>query len=257
ASCTTNCFVPMIKVLDDAFGVERGLMTTVHAYTNDQNLQDLAHKDLRRARAAAVNIVPASTGAARATSLVMESMKGRLDGTALRVPVQDGSVTDFTGLLARDASVDEINAAFREAASSGPLAKVLDYSEDPIGSSDLTGSPAPSPLHASTHRGVVAARRRHHHRVQSFGPAQGQTRPEVLDGTGARTARRAGTGGRAAREPAVRLRRGAQRPRVRRPPGRGPRSLCQRRLRRFAPSSCVDRRAPGAASQRRRAVAGA
>src|SRR5438105_4499318 len=123
ASCTTNCFVPMIKVLDDAFGVERGLMTTVHAYTNDQNLLDLVHKDLRRARAAAVNIVPASTGAARATSLVMESMKGRLDGTALRVPVQDGSVTDFTGLLARDASVDEINAAFREAASSGPLAK--------------------------------------------------------------------------------------------------------------------------------------
>ena len=142
ASCTTNCFVPMIKVLDDAFGVERGLMTTVHAYTNDQNLLDLVHKDLRRARAAAVNIIPASTGAARATSLVMESMKGRLDGTALRVPVQDGSVTDFTGLLGRDVSVDEINAAFREAASSGPLAKVLVYSEDPIVSSDIVGSPA-------------------------------------------------------------------------------------------------------------------
>jgi glyceraldehyde 3-phosphate dehydrogenase len=142
ASCTTNCFVPMIKVLDDAFGVERGLMTTVHAYTNDQNLLDLVHKDLRRARAAAVNIVPASTGAARATSLVMESMKGRLDGTALRVPVQDGSITDFTGLLGRDVSVDEINAAFREAASSGPLARVLVYSEDPIVSSDIVGSPA-------------------------------------------------------------------------------------------------------------------
>ena len=142
ASCTTNCFVPMIKVLDDAFGVERGLMTTVHAYTNDQNLLDLVHKDLRRARAAAVNIVPASTGAARATSLVMESMKGRLDGTALRVPVQDGSVTDFTGLLGREVSVDEINAAFREAASSGPLAKVLVYNEDPIVSSDIVGSPA-------------------------------------------------------------------------------------------------------------------
>ena len=142
ASCTTNCFVPMIKVLDDAFGVERGLMTTVHAYTNDQNLLDLVHKDLRRARAAAVNIVPASTGAARATSLVMESMKGRLDGTALRIPVQDGSITDFTGLLGREVSVDEINAAFREAASSGPLAKVLVYNEDPIVSSDIVGSPA-------------------------------------------------------------------------------------------------------------------
>ena len=142
ASCTTNCFVPMIKVLDDAFGVERGLMTTVHAYTNDQNLLDLVHKDLRRARAAAVNIIPASTGAARATSLVMESMKGRLDGTALRVPVQDGSVTDFTGLLGRDVTVDEINAAFRDAASSGPLAEVLVYSEDPIVSSDIIGSPA-------------------------------------------------------------------------------------------------------------------
>jgi glyceraldehyde 3-phosphate dehydrogenase len=142
ASCTTNCFAPMIKVLDDAFGVERGLMTTVHAYTNDQNLLDLVHSDLRRARAAAVNIIPASTGAARATSLVMESMKGRLDGTALRVPVQDGSITDFTGLLGRDVTVDEINAAFREAASSGPLAKVLVYSEDPIVSSDIVGSPA-------------------------------------------------------------------------------------------------------------------
>jgi glyceraldehyde 3-phosphate dehydrogenase len=142
ASCTTNCFVPMIKVLDDAFGVERGLMTTVHAYTNDQNLLDLVHKDLRRARAAAVNIVPASTGAARATSLVMESMKGRLDGTALRVPVQDGSITDFTGLLGREVTIDEVNGAFRAAASSGPLAKVLDYSEDPIVSSDIVGSSA-------------------------------------------------------------------------------------------------------------------
>jgi glyceraldehyde 3-phosphate dehydrogenase len=142
ASCTTNCFVPMIKVLDDAFGVERGLMTTVHAYTNDQNLLDLVHKDLRRARAAAVNIVPASTGAARATSLVLESMKGRLDGQALRVPVPDGSITDFTGLLARDVTVDEVNEAFRSAAGSGPLAKVLVYNEDPIVSSDIVGSPA-------------------------------------------------------------------------------------------------------------------
>jgi len=142
ASCTTNCFVPMIKVLDDAFGVERGLMTTVHAYTNDQNLLDLVHKDLRRARAAAANIVPASTGAARATSLVLESMKGKLDGQALRVPVQDGSITDFTGLLGRDVTVDEVNEAFRSAAGSGPLAKVLVYNEDPIVSSDIVGSPA-------------------------------------------------------------------------------------------------------------------
>jgi glyceraldehyde 3-phosphate dehydrogenase len=142
ASCTTNCFVPMIKVLDDAFGVEKGLMTTVHAYTNDQNLLDLAHKDLRRGRAAAANIVPSSTGAARATSLVLEAMKGRLDGTALRVPVQDGSITDFTGILGRDVTVDEVNEAFRAAASSGPLAKVLVYTEDPIVSSDIVGSPA-------------------------------------------------------------------------------------------------------------------
>ena len=142
ASCTTNCFVPMIKVLDDAFGVEKGLMTTVHAYTNDQNLLDLVHKDLRRARAAAVNIVPASTGAARATSLVLESMKGRLDGTALRVPVPDGSITDFTGVLGREVTVAEVNDAFQAAAASGPLANVLTYSVDPIVSSDIVGSPA-------------------------------------------------------------------------------------------------------------------
>jgi glyceraldehyde 3-phosphate dehydrogenase len=142
ASCTTNCFVPMVKVLDDAFGVEKGLMTTVHAYTNDQNLLDLVHKDLRRARASAVNIVPASTGAARATSLVLEAMKGKLDGTALRVPVQDGSITDFVAILNKDATVDEVNAAFREAASTGPLARVLEYAEDPIVSSDIVGSPA-------------------------------------------------------------------------------------------------------------------
>jgi len=142
ASCTTNCFVPMVKVLDDAFGVERGLMTTVHAYTNDQNLLDLVHKDLRRARAAAVNIVPSSTGAARATSLVLEAMKGRLDGTALRVPVQDGSITDFTGILGRDVTVDEVNKAFKAAATKGPLANVLVYTEAPIVSSDVVGSAA-------------------------------------------------------------------------------------------------------------------
>ncbi len=140
ASCTTNCFVPMVKVLDDAFGVKSGLMTTVHAYTNDQNLLDLPHKDLRRARAAAVNIVPSSTGAARATSLVLEAMKGRLDGTSLRVPIPDGSITDFTAVV-RATTVDEVNAAFR-AAAQGPLAGVLVYTEDPIVSSDIVGSPA-------------------------------------------------------------------------------------------------------------------
>jgi glyceraldehyde 3-phosphate dehydrogenase len=142
ASCTTNCFVPMVKVLDDAFGIEKGLMTTVHAYTNDQNLLDLIHKDPRRGRAAAVNIVPSSTGAARATSLVLEAMKGRLDGTALRVPVQDGSITDFVGILNREVTVDQVNDAFRKAASDGPLANVLVYTEDPIVSSDVIGSPA-------------------------------------------------------------------------------------------------------------------
>ena len=142
ASCTTNCFVPMIKVLDDAFGVEKGLMTTVHGYTNDQNILDLVHKDLRRARAAAQNIIPTSTGAARATSLVIPSMKGRLDGLSLRVPVQDGSITDFTGILGREVTVEEINDAFKKAATTGPLSKVLVYTDEPIVSSDIVGSPA-------------------------------------------------------------------------------------------------------------------
>ena len=142
ASCTTNCFVPMVKVLDDAFGVEQGFMTTIHAYTGDQMLVDGPHKDLRRARAAAVNIVPTSTGAARATSLVLEAMKGKLDGTSLRVPVHTGSITDFTAVLRDDASIDEINAAFAKAAQSGPLAGVLEYSDAPLVSSDIVGSPA-------------------------------------------------------------------------------------------------------------------
>ncbi|MGH9264928.1 MAG: type I glyceraldehyde-3-phosphate dehydrogenase [Acidimicrobiales bacterium] len=144
ASCTTNCFVPMVKVLDDAFGVEKGLMTTVHAYTNDQALLDVVNKsgDLRRFRASAVNIVPNSTGAARATSLVLEAMKGRLDGTALRVPVQDGSITDFTALLNKEVSVEEVNEAFKAAATDGPLAKVIVYTEDLLVSSDIVGSPA-------------------------------------------------------------------------------------------------------------------
>lgn len=142
ASCTTNCFVPMIKVLEDAFGINKGLMTTVHAYTNDQNLLDLAHKDLRRSRAAAVNIVPSSTGAARATGQVLEAMQGRLDGSSLRVPVQDGSITDITAVLKTKVSVEDINEAYRQAASSGPLSKVLVYTQDPIVSSDIVGSPA-------------------------------------------------------------------------------------------------------------------
>jgi glyceraldehyde 3-phosphate dehydrogenase len=141
ASCTTNCFVPMVKILDDAFGVEQGLMTTIHAYTGDQQLVDGPHKDLRRARGAAINIIPTSTGAARATSLVLESMKGKLDGTSLRVPVPTGSITDFNAILKTEASVKEINAAFKKAASSGPLKGILKYTEDPIVSSDIKGDP--------------------------------------------------------------------------------------------------------------------
>ena len=136
ASCTTNCFVPMVKVLDDAFGVENGLMTTIHAYTGDQSLVDGPHSDLRRARGAAINIVPTSTGAARATSLVLESMKGKLDGTSLRVPVPTGSITDFVANLKKPASVEEINAAFR-AAAAGPLKGILEYTDAPIVSSDI------------------------------------------------------------------------------------------------------------------------
>ena len=136
ASCTTNCFVPMVKVLDDAFGVENGLMTTIHAYTGDQSLVDGPHSDLRRSRGAAINIVPTSTGAARATSLVLESMKGKLDGTSLRVPVPTGSITDFVANLKKPASVDEINAAFK-AAAAGPLKGILEYTDAPIVSSDI------------------------------------------------------------------------------------------------------------------------
>ena len=136
ASCTTNCFVPMVKVLDDAFGVENGLMTTIHAYTGDQSLVDGPHSDLRRARGAAINIVPTSTGAARATSLVLESMKGKLDGTSLRVPVPTGSITDFVANLKKPASVEEIKAAFK-AAASGPLKGILEYTDAPIVSSDI------------------------------------------------------------------------------------------------------------------------
>ncbi len=142
ASCTTNCFVPMIKVLDDNFEVKTALMTTVHAMTNDQNLLDLAHKDLRRARAASINIVPASTGAARATGLVLSSMVGKLDGTALRVPVPVGSITDVTAVVERSVKKDEVCQAFKDASESKELNGILRYSDEPIVSSDIVGDPA-------------------------------------------------------------------------------------------------------------------
>jgi glyceraldehyde 3-phosphate dehydrogenase len=142
ASCTTNCVVPMAKVLDDTFGIERGLMTTVHAYTNDQNLLDLPHKDLRRARAAAINVVPASTGAAKATSLALPQLKGKLDGFAMRVPVPDGSVTDLVCVVGRETSVEEVNQAFEAASRTPALKGRLVYTADPIVSSDIVGSSA-------------------------------------------------------------------------------------------------------------------
>jgi glyceraldehyde 3-phosphate dehydrogenase len=141
ASCTTNCLAPMAKVLNDTFGIERGLMTTIHAYTGDQNLQDGPHRDLRRARAAAVNIVPTSTGAAKAIGLVLPALKGKLDGYALRVPVPTGSVTDLTVVVGRDTSTDEVNAALREAAD-GPLKGIMRYTDEPIVSSDIVTDPA-------------------------------------------------------------------------------------------------------------------
>jgi glyceraldehyde 3-phosphate dehydrogenase len=141
ASCTTNCLGPMAKVLNDSFGIESGLMTTVHAYTQDQNLQDGPHSDLRRARAAAINVVPTSTGAAKAIGLVLPELKGKLDGYALRVPIPTGSATDLT-LVLRDATTAEaVNAAMKTAAE-GPLAGILRYTEDPIVSSDIVGDPA-------------------------------------------------------------------------------------------------------------------
>jgi glyceraldehyde 3-phosphate dehydrogenase len=141
ASCTTNCFVPMVKVIDDAFEIVSGLMTTVHAYTNDQNLLDLTHTDLRRARAGAANIVPTSTGAARATGEVLAAMKGRLDGISLRVPLPVGSITDFTAVVKGNPSIVEVNSAFAEAAAKPPLERVLEYTEEPLVSSDIVGTP--------------------------------------------------------------------------------------------------------------------
>jgi len=140
ASCTTNCLAPMAKVLDDLVGIEKGLMTTIHAYTQDQNLQDGPHSDLRRARAAALNIVPTSTGAAKAISLVLPHLKGKLDGYALRVPIPTGSATDLTCIVGRDTTAEEVNAAMK-AAAEGPLKGILAYTEDPIVSSDIVTDP--------------------------------------------------------------------------------------------------------------------
>ena len=141
ASCTTNCLAPLAKILDDAIGIERGLMTTIHAYTQDQNLQDAPHKDLRRARAAALNIVPTSSGAAKAIGLVLPKLNGKLDGYAMRVPIATGSATDLTVTVSRETTVDEVNAAF-QAAADGPFKGLVSYTEDPIVSSDIVTDPA-------------------------------------------------------------------------------------------------------------------
>jgi glyceraldehyde 3-phosphate dehydrogenase len=141
ASCTTNCVAPLAKVLHDRFGIEQGFMTTIHAYTNDQQILDLPHKDLRRARAAAINLIPTSTGAARAIGLVMPDLKGKVDGISVRAPVSTGSITDLVVRLRRETSVEEVNAAYREAAADGRLAPYLQYTEDPIVSSDIERSP--------------------------------------------------------------------------------------------------------------------
>jgi glyceraldehyde 3-phosphate dehydrogenase len=141
ASCTTNCLAPMAKVFHDAFGIEKGLMTTVHAYTADQNLQDGPHSDLRRARAAAVNIVPTSTGAAKAIGLVMPELKGKLDGFALRVPVPTGSITDLTVEASREVTLEEVQEVFKKASDTGSFKGIMRYTEEPIVSSDIVGDP--------------------------------------------------------------------------------------------------------------------
>jgi glyceraldehyde 3-phosphate dehydrogenase len=141
ASCTTNCLAPMVKVLNDAFGIEAGFMSTIHSYTNDQRILDLPHEDLRRARAAAINIVPASTGAAKAIGEVIPALKGKLNGGAFRVPTPDGSVTDFTALLANPATVAAVNEAFKAAATTGSLAGILEYSDEPLVQRDIIGNP--------------------------------------------------------------------------------------------------------------------
>ncbi len=148
ASCTTNCLAPLAKVLRDQFGLERGFMTTCHAYTNDQKILDLPHTDLRRARAAALSIIPTSTGAARAIGEVMPELKGKLDGIALRVPTPDGSVVDLTAEVGRETTAEEVNAAFKAASESGPLAGILGYTEEPIVSADIVGDDRSSLLDA-------------------------------------------------------------------------------------------------------------
>ena len=140
ASCTTNCAAPMIKVLHDNFGVAMGIMTTVHAYTNDQKILDLPHKDLRRARAAAVSMIPTTTGAAKAITTVMPELKGKLDGLAVRVPTPDGSLVDFVVQTEKPATAESVNAAFKAAAENGPLAGYLEYSEEPLVSIDIVGN---------------------------------------------------------------------------------------------------------------------
>ena len=139
ASCTTNCLAPMVKILNDTFGIEKGLMTTIHAYTNDQRILDFPHKDLRRARAAAENIIPTTTGAAKAVGKIIPELNGKINGMAIRVPVKCGSIIDFVAVLKKKASVDEINEAFKEV-SNGPMKGILEYTEDAIVSSDIIGS---------------------------------------------------------------------------------------------------------------------
>jgi glyceraldehyde 3-phosphate dehydrogenase (phosphorylating) len=140
ASCTTNCVAPLAKVLNDAWGIEAGFMTTIHAYTNDQQILDLPHKDLRRARAAAINLIPTSTGAARAIGLVIPELQGKVDGISIRAPVPDGSIVDLVAHVGAEVSVDEVNAKFAEVADQGPLEGILRYEDDPIVSTDIVGS---------------------------------------------------------------------------------------------------------------------
>jgi glyceraldehyde 3-phosphate dehydrogenase len=149
ASCTTNCLAPVAKVLQDTVGIKHGLMTTIHAYTADQRLQDMPHKDLRRARAAAINLIPASTGAAKAIGLVIPELNGKLHGFAVRAPVPTGSVVDLTIEASRETTIDEVNAALRAASESGPMSDYLDYTEDPIVSSDIVKNPASSIVDSS------------------------------------------------------------------------------------------------------------
>jgi len=150
ASCTTNCLAPVAKVLDEAFGIQHGLMTTVHAYTNDQQILDLPHKDLRRARAAAMNIIPTTTGAARAVGKILPRLQGKLDGVSLRVPVPNGSVIDFVATLSKSVTIEQVNAAFAAAAGKAPLKGILEYTDDPLVSSDIVGNASSAVLDAQS-----------------------------------------------------------------------------------------------------------